>query len=136
MGVMNVSLRPNFESKHPPGRLSAAGREETKTATTSASADGSFDRLRTSSCEQLGPNQLLSSFVQPMLRRLTTWSSAVDVAAIIRRDAKAGDLVMHLGAGHSTEWAHELPGELGDLAVMNAELASAIQPEPRPGDKQ
>jgi UDP-N-acetylmuramate--alanine ligase len=39
-------------------------------------------------------------------------ASAAEVATIIRRDAKSGDLVMYLGAGHSTEWAHQLPGEL------------------------
>jgi UDP-N-acetylmuramate--alanine ligase len=39
-------------------------------------------------------------------------ASAADVAALIRRDAKPGDLVMYLGAGHSTEWAAALPAEL------------------------
>jgi hypothetical protein len=37
--------------------IGASGHKETKTETTLASADGSFDQLRTSSCEQPGPNQ-------------------------------------------------------------------------------
>ena len=35
-----------------------------------------------------------------------------DVAALVRRHAQPGDIVVYLGAGNSTEWAHQLPLEL------------------------
>jgi UDP-N-acetylmuramate--alanine ligase len=40
---------------------------------------------------------------------VTTVESERDIAAAIRRLATAGDMVICLGAGNSTEWAHALP---------------------------
>ena len=42
-------------------------------------------------------------------RAVTTVASAREIAAALRRCAKAGDAVVCLGAGNSTEWAHALP---------------------------
>lgn len=38
--------------------------------------------------------------------------SAADIAPLIQRYARPGDIVVCLGAGNSTEWAHALPGQL------------------------
>jgi UDP-N-acetylmuramate--alanine ligase len=38
--------------------------------------------------------------------------SSDDIADAIRRSARRGDMVVCLGAGMSTDWAHALPGEL------------------------
>ncbi len=35
-----------------------------------------------------------------------------DIAAIVRRLARPGDIVVFLGAGNVTQWAYALPGEL------------------------
>ncbi len=43
---------------------------------------------------------------------VTTVSSEQDIAALLRRQASPGDLVVCLGAGNSTEWAHARPGLL------------------------
>jgi UDP-N-acetylmuramate--alanine ligase len=40
--------------------------------------------------------------------------SAADIAPLIRRYARPGDIVVCLGAGNSTEWAHALPVQLAD----------------------
>jgi len=40
--------------------------------------------------------------------------SPADLAPLVRRYAQPGDIVVCLGAGNSTEWAHALPGELAD----------------------
>ena len=45
---------------------------------------------------------------------VTSVDSAADVAGLIRRHARPGDIVVYLGAGNSTEWAHALPLELTD----------------------
>ncbi len=37
-----------------------------------------------------------------------------DIAPLIRRHARSGDIVICFGAGNSTEWARLLPGELAD----------------------
>jgi len=39
--------------------------------------------------------------------------SVRDLAPLLRRHVRAGDMVVCLGAGTSTEWAHALPGLLG-----------------------
>ncbi len=44
--------------------------------------------------------------------------SAADIAPLLRRYARPGDIVVCLGAGNSTEWAHALPGELADEPRM------------------
>ena len=38
--------------------------------------------------------------------------SAADIAPMVRRYARPGDIVVCLGAGNSTEWAHALPDQL------------------------
>jgi UDP-N-acetylmuramate--alanine ligase len=35
-----------------------------------------------------------------------------DIAAIVKRLARPGDIVVFLGAGNITQWAYALPGEL------------------------
>jgi UDP-N-acetylmuramate--alanine ligase len=40
--------------------------------------------------------------------------SPTAIAPLLRRHARAGDVVVVLGAGNSTEWAHELPVLLAD----------------------
>ena len=40
--------------------------------------------------------------------------SPSDIATLVRRYAQPGDIVICLGAGNSTEWAHALPDELAD----------------------
>jgi UDP-N-acetylmuramate--alanine ligase len=41
--------------------------------------------------------------------------NVADLPGIIARDAKAGDVVVLLGAGDITSWAYALPGQLDDL---------------------
>ena len=45
---------------------------------------------------------------------VTAVDSAAEVAGLIRRHARPGDIVVYLGAGNSTEWAHALPLELAE----------------------
>jgi UDP-N-acetylmuramate--alanine ligase len=40
--------------------------------------------------------------------------SAADLAPLLQRYARPGDIVVCLGAGNSTEWAHALPDQLAD----------------------
>jgi hypothetical protein len=86
-GLFRVKLRNNqpeqISSALPRIRTSidAVGtshlcQEETKSATTLARGDGSFDQLRTSGCEKPGPNQKPSPLLLPVLLRLT-WSSSL-----------------------------------------------------------
>jgi UDP-N-acetylmuramate--alanine ligase len=37
-----------------------------------------------------------------------------EIGPILRRHARPGDIVIYLGAGNSTDWAHALPDELAD----------------------
>jgi UDP-N-acetylmuramate--alanine ligase len=37
-----------------------------------------------------------------------------EIAPLIRRHARPGDIVICFGAGNSTEWAQKLPAELAD----------------------
>ncbi len=48
-------------------------------------------------------------------RRVLTIDDPVELAPMIKVEAAAGDLVVFLGAGNITAWAHALPGELEDL---------------------
>jgi UDP-N-acetylmuramate--alanine ligase len=43
---------------------------------------------------------------------VATVGSEHEIAAMLRRQASPGDLVVCLGAGNSTDWAHALPGLL------------------------
>ncbi|MBV8925610.1 MAG: UDP-N-acetylmuramate--L-alanine ligase [Bradyrhizobium sp.] len=48
-------------------------------------------------------------------RKVIPLPKASDLAAIVKRLARSGDLVVCLGAGNITQWAHALPGELKAL---------------------
>ena len=48
-------------------------------------------------------------------RRALALSSPADLARLVAEEAKAGDLVVCLGAGDITAWAHGLPGQLEAL---------------------
>ncbi|MEO8813339.1 MAG: UDP-N-acetylmuramate--L-alanine ligase [Caulobacteraceae bacterium] len=50
-------------------------------------------------------------------RHVIALDSPADLAAIVAAEATAGDLVVCLGAGDITAWAHALPGELVALAA-------------------
>jgi UDP-N-acetylmuramate--alanine ligase len=45
-------------------------------------------------------------------RAVVAVDSERDIVPILRRYARPGDMVVCLGAGNSTEWAHALPGWL------------------------
>ena len=49
-------------------------------------------------------------------RRALPLESAADLARMVAQEAKAGDLVVCLGAGDITTWAYALPGQLERLA--------------------
>jgi len=48
-------------------------------------------------------------------RRVLALSGLADLPAMIAAEAKAGDLVVFLGAGDITAWAHALPAQLEAL---------------------
>jgi len=48
-------------------------------------------------------------------RRVVPLTGPADLAATVREEARAGDLVVLLGAGDITSWAYALPGELQAL---------------------
>jgi len=50
-------------------------------------------------------------------RRVLPLGAPSDLAAIVREEATAGDLVVLLGAGDITSWAYALPGELEALGA-------------------
>ena len=41
-----------------------------------------------------------------------------DIAGIVERLARPGDIVVFLGAGNITQWAYALPGELAALGKV------------------
>jgi UDP-N-acetylmuramate--alanine ligase len=49
-------------------------------------------------------------------RRVLALDTPADLPALVADEAKAGDLVVCLGAGDITAWAHALPGQLEALA--------------------
>jgi UDP-N-acetylmuramate--alanine ligase len=51
-------------------------------------------------------------------KAVTVVDSARDIAPLLRRFAQAGDMVVCLGAGNSTDWAHALPEWLADEAPL------------------
>ncbi len=55
-------------------------------------------------------------------RQVTAVEREQDVAPLIRRYARAGDIVVYLGAGKSTEWAQALQGELGEEPRLAEEI--------------
>ena len=54
-------------------------------------------------------------------RRVVALPHAEDLPATIARIARPGDMVVCLGAGNITQWAHALPGQLANLPVGAAE---------------
>ena len=50
-------------------------------------------------------------------RRVLPLASPADLAGLVRAEAKAGDVVVLLGAGDITAWAYALPGELDALGA-------------------
>jgi UDP-N-acetylmuramate--alanine ligase len=50
-------------------------------------------------------------------RHVAALASPADLPAIVAGEAKAGDLVIFLGAGDITAWAYALPGQLDALAA-------------------
>ncbi|WP_394760502.1 UDP-N-acetylmuramate--L-alanine ligase [Phenylobacterium sp.] len=50
-------------------------------------------------------------------RRVLTLASPADLAGLVHEEAKAGDVVVLLGAGDVTGWSYALPGELTALAA-------------------
>ncbi|MFV0296380.1 MAG: glutamate ligase domain-containing protein, partial [Hyphomicrobiaceae bacterium] len=49
---------------------------------------------------------------------VTVIDDARDVAELIRAHGRPGDIIVYLGAGNSTDWAHQLPIELADEPRM------------------
>jgi len=47
-------------------------------------------------------------------RRVLALDAPADLAALIPAETRAGDLVVFLGAGDITAWAHALPGQMAD----------------------
>jgi UDP-N-acetylmuramate--alanine ligase len=41
-----------------------------------------------------------------------------DIAGIVQRLARGGDIVVFLGAGNITQWAYALPGELAAIGKV------------------
>jgi UDP-N-acetylmuramate--alanine ligase len=50
-------------------------------------------------------------------RRVLALESPRELAALVRGEAQAGDLVVLLGAGDITSWSYALPGELEQLSA-------------------
>ena len=48
-------------------------------------------------------------------RRVLPLDSAQELAGLVRQEARAGDVVVLLGAGDITNWSYALPGELQAL---------------------
>ena len=48
-------------------------------------------------------------------RQVIALDGAADIAGIVRRLARSGDIVVFLGAGNITQWAYALPGELAAM---------------------
>ena len=64
--------------------------------------------------EGISPKSLADGIRATGHPSVTPIENAGDVEDIVRRYARAGDIVVYLGAGNSSEWAHALPGLLAD----------------------
>ncbi len=62
--------------------------------------------------EGIGQHELAAAIRATGHPSVATIEAPFDLVAPIRADARAGDMVIVLGAGNSTEWAHALPGWL------------------------
>jgi UDP-N-acetylmuramate--alanine ligase len=67
----------------------------------------------------IGSAELAAAIVQKSHRPAEAVATPHDLVPAIKRLAKPGDIVMCFGAGHSTEWAHELPGWLAAREVQS-----------------
>jgi UDP-N-acetylmuramate--alanine ligase len=54
-------------------------------------------------------------------RRVVALPSAADLPAVVARLARSGDMVVCLGAGNISQWAHALPNQLLELTLEGAE---------------
>ncbi|MGA2951445.1 MAG: UDP-N-acetylmuramate--L-alanine ligase [Caulobacteraceae bacterium] len=59
---------------------------------------------------------LVEGLIRHGHRRVLPLSGPTDLTALIRAEARSGDLVVFLGAGDITAWAHALPAQLEALA--------------------
>ena len=62
----------------------------------------------------IGSAELAAAITQKSQRPAEAVATPHDLVPAIKRLAKPGDTVMCFGAGHSTEWAHALPGWLAE----------------------
>ncbi|MGH6770842.1 MAG: UDP-N-acetylmuramate--L-alanine ligase [Xanthobacteraceae bacterium] len=51
-------------------------------------------------------------------RQVVPLDTPQDIAGIVKRLARSGDIVVFLGAGNITQWAYALPGELAALGAV------------------
>ena len=63
--------------------------------------------------EGINPEALAEGIRGTGHRAVTTVQTPEQLAALVKQQAKPGDMVVCLGAGVSTEWAHQLPDILG-----------------------
>jgi UDP-N-acetylmuramate--alanine ligase len=62
--------------------------------------------------EGIGQHELAAAIRATGHPSVATIEAPFDLVPLIRADARAADMVIVLGAGNSTEWAHALPGWL------------------------
>ncbi len=71
-------------------------------------------------CEK---EDLVAGMIQAGHKHTMILKSPDDLPALIHHHAKSGDLVIVLGAGTSTKWAHDLPEQLVALSNTNSSAA-------------
>ena len=60
-------------------------------------------------------SNLVNGLVRHGHRNVFSVQSEDDLEALIRRQAKSGDIIVFLGAGTISAWANNLPSRLSDL---------------------
>ena len=65
--------------------------------------------------EGVGRDSLIEGLRRAGHRRVVALDRPADLAALVTQEARAGDLVVLLGAGDITNWAYALPGQLEAL---------------------
>jgi UDP-N-acetylmuramate--alanine ligase len=63
---------------------------------------------------------LADGIVQTGHRAVVAIDSEREIAGVVRQIARSGDMVICLGAGHSTDWAHALPQWLAEMPLRSA----------------
>ena len=63
---------------------------------------------------------LADGIVQTGHRAVVAIDSEREIAGVVRQMARSGDMVICLGAGHSTDWAHALPQWLAEMPLRSA----------------